>query len=80
MGHRASVTVTKTTIGFSTGGAPEVKPTTEDLISSLSAVPCYSVLFKDTQTAIFSEGGPLPIPTRHFIALLVRDRSYLSSN
>ena len=74
MGHRASVTVTKTTIGFTTGGGvPEVKPTTEDLISPMSAVPSYSVLFKDTHTAIFSESGPLTIPTRHFIALLVRE-------
>ena len=76
MGHRASVTVTKTTIGFtpaSEAGEPEVKPRTEDLISHLAAVPCYSVLFKDSQAAIFSEVGPLPLHTRHFIALLVRD-------
>lgn len=83
MGHRASIKVTRTTIGFKTApraqaeSEDEVKPRTEDLISPLSALPTYSVLFKDTQTAIFAESGPLSIPTRHFIALLVRKLTYI---
>lgn len=65
MGHRASTTV----------NPPKQRPEperSEDLISALALVPSYSVLFRDTQAALFSESGPLPIPTRHFIALMVR--------
>ena len=65
MGHRASTTVSP----------PKQRPgpdLSEELISPLALLPSYSVLFRDTQVAIFSESGPLPIPTRHFIALMVR--------
>ena len=65
MGHRASTTVSPPKPGSG-------RDTGEELISPLALLPSYSVLFRDTQTAIFSESGPLPIPTRHFIALMVR--------
>lgn len=63
MGHRASTTVSPPKPGSG-------RDTGEELISPLALLPSYSVLFRDTQTAIFSESGPLPIPTRHFIALM----------
>ena len=66
MGHRASTTVSPPK------QRPGVESSEELLISSLALLPSYGVLFRDTQTAIFSESGPLPIPTRHFIALMVR--------
>ena len=65
MGHRASTTV----------NPPKQRPEGErgeELMSAMALVPSYSVLFRDTQAALFSESGPLPIPTRHFIALMVR--------
>ena len=66
MGHRASTSVSPPK---SRAGAESSE---ELLISPLALLPSYSVLFRDTQTAIFSESGPLPIPTRHFLALMVR--------
>ena len=66
MGHQASTTVSPAK------ARPGPVTSEEELISPLALVPSYGLLFRDTQTTIFSESGPLPIPTRHFIALMVR--------
>jgi len=64
MGHQASTTVSPAK------ARPGPVTSEEELISPLALVPSYGLLFRDTQTTIFSESGPLPIPTRHFIALM----------
>ena len=44
---------------------------TEEVLASLGLFPNYNVLFREAHGAIFSENGPLPVYTRHYIALLV---------
>lgn len=45
-----------------------VKLETEAVLLRLAAFPSYSVLFRDAQTAIFADNGPLPVSNRHYIA------------
>ena len=48
-----------------------VKLETEAVLLRLAAFPSYSVLFRDAQTAIFADNGPLPVSNRHYIAWMV---------
>ena len=52
--------------------SPAVKLETEAVLSRLAVFPSYSVLFRDAQSAIFADNGPLPVSTRHYIAWMVR--------
>jgi len=81
MGHRVNTTKTKRTIGLKKNSTklPSVieednfkisKLETEDVLSRLGDFPNYSVLFREAHAAIFSETGPLPVSTRHYIAFL----------
>ena len=86
MGHRVNTAKTKRTIGLkkTTTKLPSVieednfkisKLETEDVLSRLGDFPNYSVLFREAHAAIFSETGPLPVSTRHYIAFLVRTQT-----
>ena len=48
-----------------------VKLETEAVLSRLTVFPSYSVLFREAQSAIFADNGPLPVSTRHYIAWMV---------
>ena len=48
-----------------------VKLETEAVLSRLTVFPSYSVLFREAQSAIFADKGPLPVSTRHYIAWMV---------
>lgn len=47
-----------------------VKLEAEAALSRLAVFPSYDVLFRDAQSAIFADNGPLPVSTRHYIAMM----------
>ena len=69
MGHKVNSNVIKTTVGFK---EEEDVLATDDVLSTLQFFPSYSVLFKDAHSHLLAENGPLPVPYRHFIAIMVR--------
>lgn len=67
MGHQACQRVTRTTVGFQQPSRTSL----EDVLASLHTFPAYSKLFRDVNSLVFSDCGPLPNHHRHFIALMV---------
>ena len=67
MGHQACQRVTRTTVGFQQPSSSSL----EDVLASLHTFPAYSKLFRDVNSLVFSDCGPLPNHHRHFIALMV---------
>ena len=57
-----------------------VKLETEAVLSRLTVFPSYSVLFREAQSAIFADNGPLPVSTRHYIAWMVSLSFYKALN
>jgi len=74
MGHRVNATISKQSKLSSTksSGVESSVPSldSKDVLSSMSSLPGYSVLYREAQTAIFSDSGALPVHTRHYIAMM----------
>lgn len=85
MGHRVNATISAQKVNY-TSSAIKSKSLeqsgvigdrensildTKDVLCSMSILPRYSVLFTEAHNAIFSDSGPLPVYSRHYIAMMV---------
>lgn len=68
MGHRMR---SKTSVKSKAKIATETQPPPE-WTSVLEIFPAYSDLFSQSQDRLTSGNGPLPLPERNYIALMVR--------